>query len=40
MLQCTQLRKKTLTNYEVLWLFAEVFTMKFGGTLSFGGTSE
>ena len=34
------LREKTFANFEVLWLFAEVFTFsKFGGVASFGSTS-
>ena len=33
-------REKTFANFEVLWLFAKVFTFsKFGGVASFGGTS-
>ena len=33
-------REKTLANFEVLWLFAKVFSVQFGGVASFGGTSE
>ena len=33
-------REKTFANFEVLQLFAKVFTVKFGGVASFGGTSE
>ena len=33
-------REKTFANFEVLWLFAKVFTFsKFEGVASFGGTS-
>ena len=34
------LREKTFANFEVLQLFAKVFTVKFGGVASFGSTSE
>ena len=34
------LREKTFVNFEVLWLFAKVFSAKFGDVVSFGGTSE
>ena len=27
-------------NFEVLWLFVKVFSTKFGGMVSIGGTSE
>ena len=30
------LREKTFADFRVLWLFAKVFSTKFGGTLSFG----
>ena len=33
-------REKTFANFEILWLFAKVFFMKFGGVASIGGTSE
>ena len=33
-------RGKTFVNFEVLWLFAKVFSVQFGGMASFGGTSE
>ena len=33
-------RGKTLANFEVLWLFAKVFSTKFRGVVSFGGTIE
>ena len=33
-------REKTFAKFEVLWLFAKVFFAKFGGVVSFGGTSE
>ena len=29
-------REKTFTNFAVLWLFAEFFSVKFGGVASFG----
>ena len=29
-------REKTFTNFVVLWLFAKVFSAKFGGVVSFG----
>ena len=32
-------REKTFLNFAVLWLFAKVFSVKFGGVASFGGTS-
>ena len=31
-------REKTFANFEVLLLFTKVFSMKFGGVTSFGGT--
>ena len=34
------LRDKTFVNFEVLWLFTKVFSAKFGGVASFGGSSE
>ena len=34
------LREKTFADFKVLWLFAKVFSTKFGGMASFGGTSE
>ena len=34
------LREKTFANSEVLQLSGKVFSMKFGDTVSFGGTSE
>ena len=33
-------REKTCANFEVLWLFAEVFSVKFRGVASFSGTSK
>ena len=30
------LREKTFTNFAVLWLFAKVFPVKFGGLVSLG----
>ena len=33
-------RKKTCSNFEVLWLFVQVSSANFGGMASFGGTSE
>ena len=32
--------KITFANFEVLWLFVKVFSVKFGGVASFGGTSN
>ena len=32
------LRENTLANFEVLWLFVQIFFAKFGGVASFGGT--
>ena len=32
------LREKTFANFKVLWLFAKVFSVRFGGVVSFGGT--
>ena len=29
-------REKTIPNFAVLWLFAKVFSAKFGGVASFG----
>ena len=29
-------REKTFANFEVLWLFTKVFSLKFGGVASFG----
>ena len=29
-------REKTFANFTVLWLFAKVFSVKFGGMASFG----
>ena len=29
-------REKTFVNFAVLWLFAKVFSVKFGGVASFG----
>ena len=34
------LREKGLPNFEVLCLFVKVFSMKFGGVVSFDSTSE
>ena len=34
------LRKKTFANFEVSWLFAKVFSAKYGGVVSFSGTSK
>ena len=34
------LREKTLANFKVLWLFMKDFSIKFGGVVSFGSTSE
>ena len=33
-------KEKTFTNFELLWLFAKVFSTKFGDIASFGSTSE
>ena len=33
-------RKKTFTNFAVLWLFAKVFYAKFGGVSSFGAAQS
>ena len=33
-------RKKTFTNFKVLWLFVKVFSAKFGGMALFGDASE
>ena len=33
-------REKTFANFEVLGLFAKVFSAKFGGVASFGGTKS
>ena len=33
-------REKTVANFKVLWLFTEVFSVKFGDVASFGGTSK
>ena len=32
--------EENFTNFKVLWLFTKVFSAKFGGVASFGGTSE
>ena len=32
------LREKTFANFVVLWLFAKIFSAKFGGVASFGAT--
>ena len=32
--------EKTFANFEVLWVFAKIFYAKFGGVMSFGGTSK
>ena len=34
------MREKILANFEVLWLFAKVFSVKFGGVVFFDSTSE
>ena len=34
------LSEKTFANFEVLWLFAQVLSTKFGGVASFGGSSK
>jgi len=31
---------ETFANLEGLWVFMKVFSMKFGGVVSFGGTSK
>ena len=33
-------REKTFVDFEVLWLVAKVFSVKFGGMASFSGISE
>ena len=33
-------REKSFVNFEVFWLFLKVFFTKFGGMVSFGGTSK
>ena len=33
-------REKTFVDFKVLWLFAKVFSVKFGGVASFSGISE
>ena len=33
-------RDKAFANFKVLWLFVNVFFVKFGGVTSFVGTSE
>ena len=32
------LREKTFTNFTVVWLFAKVFSVNFGGVVSFSTT--
>ena len=32
--------KKTFVNFKVLWLFVNIFFVKFGGVVSFGSTSK
>ena len=32
--------KKTFANFKVLWLFTNIFLVKFGAAVSFGSTSE
>ena len=34
------MREKTFANFKVLWLFAKVFFVKFGGVASISSTSE
>ena len=33
-------REKSFMNFEVLWLFAKIFSTKFQGVVSFGGSSK